>query len=111
MGHLEAGLRRGGEGWEERQARVFFSKPTRRPQETETKCSCLHHLLHSAPLTSPAPGLSPLPPLAGLSQPAQPSPPTDRAGSLHAHQLWSPQEYKAFACWTPPIPRQREPCQ
>ena len=49
----------------------LLSKPTRRPQETKTKCSCLHHLLYSAPLTSPPQALFP-PRTAGRSVPAGP---------------------------------------
>lgn len=50
MEHLVAGA-----GWEERQARVFFSKSTRRPQETEGGQRVHCHLLRSAPLTSAPP--------------------------------------------------------
>lgn len=93
MEHLVAGVRRGGKRWEERQAHVFFSKSSKRPQETQTKCGRLHHhLLRSAPLTSPAPGLVPhLPPqepsTTGLSPPNKPRL-LSTDGSLPSRQLW-----------------------
>lgn len=39
MEHLVAGVGQGGKWWEERQAHAFFSKSTKRPQETQTTCS------------------------------------------------------------------------
>lgn len=94
---------REGKWWEEGQACVFFSKSTKRPQETWTKCSRLHHhLLCSAPLTSPARGLiSNLTPLGGLLCPhGHARAPIHRWLPPHPPALVTP----AFASWTHQTP-------
>lgn len=63
-------------------------------------------------LNLPTPGLIPTSHCWEIC-PSWPTPlsPQTSPGSLHAHQLWSPWEFKAFACWIHPIPGEQEPCQ